>query len=316
MDWATKRDYLFKLDPERAHDYVMKYLALKPKGKQPGWAKNNNQVGLAAGFDKNAKALWAWQQMGFGFVEVGTATLLPQIGNVKPRIARVEDSLSLINRMGFPNDGIDKIAQRVRKAKSKGLRVPVYISIGKGIRTDAKDAPKEYEEMTKKINGHADGIVINISSPNTVGLRELQTDMGITHEIIARVVGKAKEKPVFIKLGLELNGPQFGNIISRASQYGVQGIIVGNTIPTKTGGLSGKLVREYATDKVKIVRALCDKYSIPTVIGSGGVTDIDSAIEKLDAGANKVQIYTGLVYKGPGLVREIVEATNGRGTNT
>lgn len=299
MDWATKREYLFKLDPKRAHDYLLKYLSLKPRGKQPWWAKNNNRLGLAAGFDVNAKALWAWESLGFGFVEVGTVTLNSQEGATGASIKRILEADALLSRLGFPNEGIHKVVKRISAAKKRKLKIPVYLNVAKGYFTSVEDAPKEFEKLAEIASGKVDAFVIN-----------LQNNFASLHEILPRVIHADPEMPIFLKVGLSMNVDELKPIIRCATQYDVKGIIVGNALPVKGGMLSGKPLREYATSKVAMIKSMCGKHYAPTIIASGGVDDAESAREKIEAGADFIEVYTGLVYNGFDIVKEIVEAIN------
>lgn len=299
MEWATKRDFLFRLNPKKSHEYVLKYLSLMPKSKRPEWAKRNNKLGLAAGFDVNAKALWAWQSIGFGFVEIGTITLNPQQELEKGRIIRLQQSNALIQNIGLPNDGIQKVIKRIAHAKKKGLELPIYLNIAKGYNTSVQDTPGEFEQMAFIAKGKVDGLVVN-----------LQNNFASLHEIIPRIIYADPETPIYIKVGLDANGLELKTIIKRISQYGVKGVIIGNSLPVELGMLSGKPIKDYATSKTEMVKSLCDENYIPVVISCGGVDSIKSAQEKINAGADFIQLYTGLVYNGFDIVKKIVEALN------
>ena len=275
-----------------------------------------NSIGLAAGFDKNALALPAWAAMGFGFIEAGTITAQPQPGNPKPRIFRIPEMGALINRMGFNNDGADAIAERLGRLKSaeRWPAVPIGINIGKTKITPIEKATGDYLYSFEKLFPYADYFVLNVSSPNTPGLRSLQNKEAL-EELFKEIQEKNKElcqtiKPVLVKIAPDLEFAQIDEILELVESYRIQGIIATNTtldhthVPIENehqGGLSGMPVRKRSTE---LVRYITTKSSIP-VIASGGISDVDSAREKLDAGASLVQLYTGFVYQGPALVREV-----------
>jgi dihydroorotate dehydrogenase len=328
---SVLRPLLFLLDPETAHDLTMRTLhsisssglglRLLDRFQPPAdpvtlfGVTFPNRIGLAAGFDKNGVALPAWAALGFGFIEIGTVTAKPQPGNPRPRIFRFSEQQALINRLGFNNDGADVVANRLRHWQESGRwpRVPVGINIGKSRTTELTQATADYLHSFRRLQRFADYIVLNISSPNTPGLRSLQEV-----ELLSALLGGIREenrsgKPVLIKIAPDLSIPELDHIIAVCTRNEVAGIIATNTtidhasIPSdhdQDGGLSGEPLREKSNT---IIRNIIERCRLP-VIGCGGITDGASAREKIDAGASLVQIYTGLIYRGPYLLREIAAA--------
>jgi dihydroorotate dehydrogenase len=326
------RPLLFSLDPETAHRLTIELfcgashfdLALRalrffrPRSKPKTLFGLNfpNPIGLAAGLDKNGVALPAWAALGFGFVEIGTVTAKAQPGNPEPRIFRLPKQQALINRLGFNNDGADAIAERLRKLRETGRwpAVPVGINIGKSRATPLEKAADDYLYSFRLLRDFANYITLNVSSPNTPGLRDLQEPAALSELLhaIGNAPGEAR-KPVLIKISPDLSPIQLEAILNVCAENGVAGIIATNTtldhssVPPgldEEGGLSGAPLREKAT---ALVRDIVAKSTIP-VIASGGICDAESAREKFEAGAQLVQLYTGFVYRGPGLLREIIEA--------
>jgi dihydroorotate dehydrogenase len=326
------RPMLFSLSAEAAHDLAIANLrsasslpfvlrALErfkpaPKPKTLFGLTFANPIGLAAGFDKNGVAIPAWAALGFGFVEVGTVTAKAQPGNPKPRIFRYPRQGALINRLGFNNDGADTIAARLRVLRESGRwpAIPVGINIGKSKVTPIEDAVTDYLYSFRLLAPLGDYIVLNVSSPNTPGLRSLQEHESLAQLLRAvREENQASPKPVLLKIAPDLSVPELEQIVATSEQNGIAGIIATNTtldhssIPAsrdQTGGLSGQPLREKSTD---FVRAITSRSRLP-VIASGGIFDAESAREKLKAGAQLLQVYTGYVYRGPGLLREILNA--------
>jgi dihydroorotate dehydrogenase len=324
------RPLLFSIGPETAHRLTIRSLraashvdlalrALKvfqplAKPKQFVGLTFPNPIGLAAGLDKNGVALPAWAALGFGFIEIGTVTAKPQPGNPKPRIFRLPEQNALINRLGFNNDGANVIAQRLNKLKSSGRwpDVPIGINIGKSMNTPLTEATEDYLYSFRLLREFADYIVLNVSSPNTPGLRELQGPDAL-FELLSAIGDKNQitRKPIVVKIAPDLSPEELQQILSICESNKVAGIIATNTtvdhspIPAghdEEGGLSGAPLREKST---AIVRAIVARSTIP-VIASGGIMDPVSAREKIEAGAQLLQIYTGLIYRGPGLLREII----------
>lgn len=327
------RPLLFAIDPETAHrltlgalgaasrlDFVIHGLEVfdpSPTPKQLFGLTFRNPIGLAAGLDKDGVALPAWAAMGFGFVEVGTVTAKAQPGNPKPRIFRFPKENALINRLGFNNDGADAIAHRLNELQQSGrwpANCRIGINIGKSKAAPLTDATEDYLYSFRALREFADYLVLNVSSPNTPGLRELQSPDALT-ELLAAIGQEnfVNRKPIVVKIAPDLAPDQLDQIISVCENNQVAAIIATNTtldhssIPAERdeqGGLSGAPLREKST---AFVRQIASKSTIP-IIASGGIMDADSAREKIEAGAQLVQIYTGLIYRGPGLLREIAAA--------
>src|SRR5436190_16491526 len=325
------RPLLFSLSPETAHNLAIRNLraasnwpvALRQLERFQPPAKPTtvfgltfpNPIGLAAGFDKNGVAIPAWVALGFGFVEVGTVTAKPQPGNPKPRIFRYPEQQALINRLGFNNDGADVIAARLRGLRESGRcpAIPVGINLGKSKITPIEQAVDDYLYSFRLLAPLADYIVLNVSSPNTPGLRSLQEHDAL--EQLLRAVRAANEnvaKPILLKIAPDLSATALEQVVATSEQYGIAGFIATNTtldhsvIPDskdQPGGLSGRPLFAKSTDFVRKIRS---RSQLP-IIASGGIFDSSSAREKHAAGAQLLQVYTGYVYRGPGLVREIVE---------
>lgn len=325
------RPLLFALSPEAAHNMAIRSLrtasnwtvALRqlerfkpsPKPTTVFGLTFPNPVGLAAGFDKNGVALPAWAALGFGFIEIGTVTARAQPGNPKPRIFRYPEHEALINRLGFNNDGADVVAARLRALRDSGHWpvIPVGINLGKSKVTALEEAVDDYLYSLRLLAPLADYIVVNVSSPNTPGLRSLQEHNALNELLAAvRSENERARKPVLLKIAPDLSIADLEQIIATCEQNGIAGIIATNTtldhsaIPRaldQSGGLSGRPLREKSTKFITAIRA---RSQLP-IIASGGVSDAASARKKLAAGAQLIQVYTGYVYRGPGLLREIVE---------
>jgi len=325
------RPLLFSLDAETAHHVTMRLLgrssqfdvalnALKlfrprPKPITLFGLKFPNPIGLAPGLDKNGVALPAWAALGFGFIEIGTVTAKAQPGNPKPRIFRLPEQQALINRLGFNNDGADAIAQRLAALRVSGRwpAVPVGINIGKSRTTPLEQATDDYLYSFRMLRDFADYITLNISSPNTPGLRELQQPEKLSKLLYA--IGKqagTAPKPLVVKISPDLSDTELKAILAVCEENGVSGIIATNTTLDhssiapqldQAGGLSGSPLRDKST---VLVREITARSTIP-VIASGGIFDTESAREKFHAGAVLIQLYTGLVYRGPQLLREIMD---------
>ncbi len=326
------RPLLFSLDAETAHRVTIELLrgashfdlALRVlRSFQPPSKPKTlfgltfpNPIGLAAGLDKNGVALPAWAALGFGFIEIGTVTAKAQPGNPEPRIFRLPQQQALINRLGFNNDGADAIAERLRSLRrtKRWPAVPVGINIGKSRATPLEHATEDYLYSFRLLRDFADYIALNVSSPNTPGLRELQEPRKLSEllQAIGNEPGTATN-PLLIKISPDLSPIELEVILNVCAENGVAGIIATNTtldhssVPPELdeeGGLSGAPLREKATT---LVRDIVAKSAIP-VIASGGICDTESALEKFQAGAQLIQLYTGFVYRGPRLLREIVKA--------
>ena len=328
------RPLLFSLDAETAHhvttrllgrashfDVALRALKLfqpRPKPITLFGLKFPNPIGLAAGLDKNGVAVPVWAALGFGFIEIGTVTAKAQPGNPKPRIFRLPEQQALINRLGFNNDGADAIAHRLRALRESGRwpAVPVGINIGKSRTTPLEQATDDYLYSFRMLRDFADYITLNISSPNTPGLRELQEPERLS-ELLHAIGDEAgtTAKPLMVKISPDLSAAELRTILAVCEENGVSGIIATNTTlvreglrstrQTETGGLSGKPLTGMS-DLVlsKIVKKVGVR--IP-VVGVGGIMNPDDAKRKLDLGAALVQVYTGMIYAGPGLVKKIVK---------
>lgn len=281
-----------------------------------------NPVGLGAGFDKNALYLKELESLGFGFVEIGTVTPKPQAGNDKPRLFRLPADKALINRMGFNNDGVNTIAKRLHVWKSNPAHASLVVggNIGKNKATSNESAWKDYEICFNGLFDCVDYFVVNVSSPNTPGLRELQ-EKDALHKILAHLQhinhGKAKPRPLLLKIAPDLTTAQLDDIVALAAEVKLDGLVATNTTisreglktPAKTvdqigfGGLSGKPVQHRSTEVLQYLAQQTGN-SIP-LIASGGIFTGADASEKLDAGASLVQVWTGFIYEGPAIVKNI-----------
>lgn len=326
------RPVLFKFDPEKVHvllvsflriPLISKILALFYNRSNSKYQKElfgltfRNRVGLAAGFDKNAEMVDQLADLGFGFVEIGTVTPKPQPGNDRPRIFRLKKDQALINRMGFNNDGIDLVSRRLSQRKSN---IVVGGNIGKNKITPNESAGEDYIAGFNALFDLVDYFVVNVSSPNTPGLRDLQEKEPLTKilsELEKRNRQKENRKPILLKIAPDLNERQSDDIVDIVSETGIDGIIATNTTISRgnlitatdivetagAGGLSGKPLKDKSTE---VIRYLTQKSSgkIP-IIGVGGIHAPEDALEKINAGASLVQLYTGFIYEGPGLIKKI-----------
>ena len=282
----------------------------------------SNPVGLGAGFDKNARYLRELQALGFGFVEIGTVTPLPQAGNEKPRLFRLPKDEALINRMGFNNDGVKVIADRLKtwRNRESGNKLIIGGNIGKNKITPNEEAWKDYDICFRELHHFVDYFVVNVSSPNTPGLRELQEKESLG-KILRHLQminnGKAIAKPILLKIAPDLTQDQIDDVIDLAMEIKLDGLVATNTTINRSGlntsneqlesigagGLSGKPLRQHATDIVEYINKKTGG-QIP-VIASGGIFNGNDAREKFNAGASLVQVWTGFIYEGPGIVRNI-----------
>jgi dihydroorotate dehydrogenase len=322
------RPILFSIDAEQVHHLAMRGLAAVgpllsrwAPARDPRLARTvfgltfPNPIGLAAGFDKNAMALPAWQGLGFGFVEVGTITARAQPGNPRPRIFRVPECQAIINRLGFNNEGADAIAERLRRLRARRHwpAIPVGINLGKSRVTPLEEATADYLLSFDRLQHYGDYFVLNVSSPNTPGLRALQ-DRSALDELLRDMQRRnAAGAPLLVKIAPDLELEQIEDILALADEHRVAGLIATNTtvdldgVPEARrtqGGLGGAPLRERATE---IVRFITARSKVP-VIAVGGILSPDDALEKFDAGAALIQLYTGFIYEGPGLIRRICEA--------
>ncbi len=326
------RPFIFTLDPEKAHHRTMALLAAGGPWLRRFARRNDprlertvfgvrfpNPVGLAAGFDKNAMALLAWEALGFGFAELGTVTSRAQPGNPKPRIHRYPRQRAVVNRLGFNNDGADAIAARLRRASDGGRwpRIPIGINIGKSRVSGLEEANADYLLSFERLYHFGDYFVLNVSSPNTPGLRTLQ-DLGPLAELLETIQRRnTSQKPLLVKIAPDLSWDAISEIISLALEHKLAGLVATNTTidhsslpgPARQGGLSGDPLRQRSTEIVKFITSRCN---LP-VIAVGGISTPESALEKFDAGAALIQLYTGLIYEGPGLIHQIRRALLQRG---
>ena len=343
-DWL--RPLLFKLDAETAHGLTLygldvahrsdlgRFVATPPQDlpTEAFGLRFPNPVGLAAGLDKNAAHLDALGALGFGFVEVGTVTPRPQIGNERPRLFRLPRHEAIINRMGFNNDGVDALVRNVQKSSYHGV---LGINIGKNKDTPNEKAVDDYLFCLERVYAHASYITVNISSPNTKGLRDLQEEATLRRfiETLREAQEKlgsqqATRKPMLLKIAPDLTEAELDSIADVLLATHIDGVICTNTTidraavaddvhGNETGGLSGKPLLTRSTEVVRgMRRRLGDRIGI---VGVGGILEGQDAVEKIDAGAALVQIYSGLIYRGPALVAECVneihrqqEARDGR----
>src|SRR5215469_4822251 len=325
------RPLLFSLDAETAHHLTIELLqrtshidpalralrSLQPSSKPITLFGLTfpNPIGLAAGLDKNGVALPAWAALGFGFIEIGTVTAKAQPGNPKPRIFRLPEQQALINRLGFNNDGADAIAHRLAALRKRGRwpAVPVGINIGKSRATPLEQATDDYLYSFRLLWDFVDYITLNVSSPNTPRLRELQEPQKLSE--LLRAIGTEAgptPKPLVVKISPDMSPTDLKAILAVCEKHQVAGIIATNTTLDhssiapqldQAGGLSGAPLRSKST---ALVREIAAGSTIP-VIASGGIFDGESAREKFQAGAQLIQLYTGFVYRGPKLLREIMD---------
>jgi dihydroorotate dehydrogenase len=346
IPYAFTRPFLFSLDPEAAHDLTIDTLA-RTQNTPLAWSYCNgrvddpitlaglnfpNRVGLAAGLDKNARCIDAFGAMGFGFVEVGTVTPLAQPGNPKPRMFRLPAASALINRLGFNNDGLATFVANVQRAsfrhKARGQAMLLGLNIGKNAATPIERATDDYLIGLAGVYPYADYVTVNISSPNTKNLRALQSDEALDAllgAIAARREQLAqqhdKRVPIFVKIAPDLDEEQVKVIAATLQRHGMDGVVATNTTLSReavqglphaeeAGGLSGAPVLEMSNRVIRQLRAALGK-DFP-IIGVGGILKAEDAVSKINAGADVVQIYTGLIYQGPELIRQAAMAIKNR----
>ncbi len=339
------RPILFRLPPETAHRLTLNLIGVsgkiplvrdllslhympKPAPVRVFGLEFPNVVGLAAGYDKDAEAIAGLAALGFGHIEIGTITPRPQAGNPKPRLFRLPEDQGLINRMGFPGNGAE-VSLNQLKQHSKG-RAILGVNIGKNKDTPLDRAADDYTSLVDALSPYADYLAINISSPNTVGLRRLQhrdyLEALLTEICAARETQETRLErkiPLLVKLSPDLDERELDSALEVITASPVDGIIATNTTVSRPGlrssnqneigGLSGKPLRERATRTIAHI-AQQTNGKLP-IIGVGGIASPQDAQEKLDAGAVLVQVYTGLIYQGPGLIRKIVELTSSNGVD-
>ena len=334
MFYDLARRFMFTRDAEWAHEFALNNLRrFAHTPLSAAWSQTvpnkpvnflglefKNPVGLAAGLDKNAECIDAFSQMGFGFVEVGTVTPRPQAGNDKPRIFRLPQSNAIINRMGFNNKGVDNLVNNVKAAKYDGI---LGINIGKNKDTPNEQGKDDYIHCMRKVFEHASYITVNISSPNTPGLRDLQYGealddllQSLKNEQLDLAAKHNKHVPMLVKIAPDLDAVQISQVSDSLINNKIDGVIATNTTleraavqgqqyADEAGGLSGYPVRARSTHVVSEIKRLTEG-KLP-IIGVGGIDDAESAKEKFAAGADLVQVYTGFIYKGPELVKTILK---------
>ena len=329
--YQSIRPLLFKLDPERIHGLTLRLIQLTGQ-LPPTYAlvrrmfevddprleveafgvKFRNPIGLAAGYDKNGVAVKGLSALGFGHVEVGTLTRYKQIGNPKPRVHRVIEAQGVINSMGFPNDGVE--ALRITRGAAQ-----VGINIGKSKDTPIEQAADDYCALFKRVYREADYVAINISSPNTLNLRQLQAReliVGLLKQVAAVRDASSPRKPLLVKIAPDLMESEIDDVLAAISLAGIDGIIATNTTIGRRGiseryrdlkgGLSGAPLRDRSTAVIQYI-AQRTEGKLP-IVGVGGIATAHDALEKLEAGATLLQVYTGLIYAGPSLVQQINRA--------
>lgn len=340
--YSLVKPWLFRQDPETIHERVMHLLAFAAGGRPRlellsalfGLSDERlrvrlwglefpNPIGLAAGFDKNALAVPAWPALGFGHVEIGSVTALAQPGNPKPRLFRLPQDQAIINRMGFNNDGAEVIAarlERLRRTYGK-LSVPLGVNLGKSKVTPLEEAPADYLKSLGLLWPYGDYFVINVSSPNTPGLRQLQ-DKDRLEELLRAVMGFAhahpQTKPVLLKIAPDLTWEQLDEILELGERYGLSGLIATNTTVARdalktpideAGGLSGKPLGARSVEVLHYLRAQLQG-RLP-IISVGGIFTAEDVLERLRAGASLVQVYTGFVYEGPFMPKQLNRGVSG-----
>ena len=333
--YSLVQNFLFHCDPEWSHDFTINWLKrtqhtplnftykqrVPDKPVECFGLTFKNPLGLAAGLDKNGECIDAFAAMGFGFIEIGTVTPLAQPGNDKPRMFRLPEAKAIINRMGFNNHGVDYLVERVKRSKYDGV---LGINIGKNKQTPEENALDDYLICLRKVYEHASYVTVNISSPNTPGLRNLQYGealdrllAGLKQEQQVLAQQHGKHVPLLVKIAPDLSDEEVGSIAHSLVNAKIDGVIATNTtldrsrvegLPhaTEAGGLSGSVLTEKSLDVCRKLVSAIDG-AMP-VIGVGGIDSAQTAKDRLNAGANLIQVYSSLIYKGPPLIREIVSA--------
>ena len=339
--YPLTKPFLFALDPEKAHHFTINQLKLAGKlpvllelisgGKleHPSLHRKvfgldfPNPVGLAAGLDKNGEVIDEMGALGFGFIEIGTVTPKPQPGNDKPRLFRLVKDEALINRMGFNNIGVDAAAAKLRRRKTD---IIVGANIGKNKVTSNEDAIRDYEYCFKALFDHAHYFVVNVSSPNTPGLRALQDKdalAAILNSLQDINNSKPKTKPILLKIAPDLTNEQIEDVVKVVQQTKIQGIVATNTTIARqpltyttteiekfgAGGLSGKPLTQRATEVIEKIKLETRNSKLETsIIGVGGIMNVQDALDKFKAGSDLIQLYSGFIYRGPALVADIKRA--------
>ncbi|MGB9381313.1 quinone-dependent dihydroorotate dehydrogenase [Candidatus Binatus sp.] len=315
--------YLFRFDAEYAHRLTLRALSMMPPFTPPRarpelaiklWGTNfSNPIGLAAGMDKDAVAIRAWETIGFGFAELGTITPRPQAGNEMPRVWRIPERRALINRLGFPSEGMEAVAPRISRMRKAGISLRLGLNFGPNSDTPPDAVAADYTALMERLGPLADFIVINVSSPNTPGLRNWQSPEKMS-ELFAAMLGKSggSEHPVLVKISPDLERNELFRICETALEIGVDGIVACNTSVAREalgvssphpGGLSGRPLTIRARELIRDIHTHT-RGKIP-IIGVGGVATAEDAWLHIRAGASMVELYTALIYEGPGVVERI-----------
>ena len=328
--YRALRPALFRLPPERAHGLAMRASRLACQvppllsaierrhrvddsrlAVEAFGVRFPNPLGVAAGLDKDADALPIWSAIGFGHVEIGTVTALPQPGNPRPRVVRIPPDRAIVNAMGFPSIGVDALVHRLAAWKGRGLWPdgPVGINVGKSREVPLDAAEDDYRTTVTRVRPFADFVVVNVSSPNTPGLRDLQDEARLAR-VVGTVVDASDGVPVLVKLAPDLPDRTLASLGAAVDGWGAAGLVLTNTTigraglrrdPGRSGGLSGRPLAARARQVLRVVRGATD---LP-LISVGGVHDAEEALRRFEAGADLVQLYTGLIYEGPGIARAI-----------
>ncbi len=323
--YSLLKPFIFKIDPEMAHDLAIKSLKYNFLPEDIFRVENEeiletkifnskikNPIGLAAGFDKSAEVYNSLFKFGFGFIEVGTVTPKEQFGNPKPRIFRLENDRALINRLGFNNDGLKKVSQRLQKNSPNG-----FLGVNIGPNKDSKNRVDDYLQCIKEISTYTDYITINISSPNTPGLRDFH-DQNTLSDLLKNITDFTKKnkikKPLALKVSPDIPEREISNIIELIKKFKIHGVVVSNTTDknrenltglhkSEIGGLSGMPLSEISNRLIK--KFYKETKGEISIIGVGGISSGSTAFEKLKSGANLLQLYTGMIYEGPSIVKKI-----------
>jgi dihydroorotate dehydrogenase len=336
--YRLARPALMAMDAERAHQLAITSMMRLPRLSTLAWSHRcvedpvnllglsfRNRIGLAAGMDKDGKAITALSRLGFGFIEIGTVTPRPQPGNPKPRMFRIPEAGAVINRLGFNNDGVEACVARVRAAPRECV---LGINIGKNLDTPVAKAHEDYVHCLQRAHPVADYITVNVSSPNTPGLRDLQGEAAL--KVLLEALAGARRRcadhdgrrvPMLLKVAPDMDEGGFATIARLAREHEVDGLIATNTTVTRpalagskvaseAGGLSGAPLAPLAEEAVRRLRAVVGA-DFP-LVGVGGIDSADVAVARITAGADLLQIYTGLVYEGPGLISDLATAVRDR----
>ena len=334
MSYRLLRFVFFLFDPEKIHDVIVQLLSLRPVQwflslvyhyEHPRLEREffgirfKNPVGIAAGFDKNGKAILGLQALGAGFLEVGTVTPQPQSGDKKPRILRFKEQKALVNWMGFNNDGVDRVIGRIERVRPK-IKIPIGLNIGKGTGTPLEDAAVDYMACMERAYRAIDFFVVNVSSPNTAQLRDLQAEAYLS-PLLSRlklasteIAGKyhMKERPMLLKLSPDLSDAEISQIIHACKKQRISGIVATNTTTEYTllpahgmalGGISGQPLKNKSENCLKLLKRL-GALNFP-MIGVGGIASARDALSRIEAGASLIELFTGLIYEGPSLIKKI-----------